>query len=1014
MPTCSTMQYDDPSYMGIDGYPSTADGYLGSADGYPVPLAAAAWDQPGSLSSIPILDEVDSLPADHMTPSHMTPEDPGNFGLSVAVSVTGTQAVRTPTGDQVLTPSSSHVVVRLTNPGSVNVRHSEPPSVHQPNTPHRNHGNTFANNQDNRGNQATPNNQSVPSNQAVLGSQNKRENSSNQGNASKGVPNNGADSLPRKPNPQTQFIKRSGSVEIKRGSSSPRNSYLGGRESGAGDTQCGDSHAGNSCLADPPRSESPPPAKRIGRDMDNSESSSAGSLAETSVKLQHDESPSMESRPLLQGGAQGGLAQRSEPSPCAGSQASVQGGATAQARLVHKPFRIQSNIVPVSCSPGGATSQSNVPVHPTDQSKPHSSSQQAKSAASKPVQEKSQRSTAPPQSLPVVSMVNQKPKTNGCHGNSTGALSANQQAGSLSTNKVSGSQPRLPSVSSPQSPGSPGFLQLVPRSGSVTSQVSQSSVCSETGEKKRPKLSVVPIAIDSDNPSPCMEAANTQPHQGTSQGRQKSGQGHSERVSAHAPSAQSSVDSGVQSPTEESSSYSGSPSGGTPLQDGGTSFSCSSGDVTSCPSSGLCSPVSGSHSSDAIVPSATSPSGESHLESPGDSPQHIGDSLSHPKYKKHYKSPTGLSAINNNYVPSDNQNLVKPHRKEAGVTSKSKSGSKLGHGSRSHEVHEDKSHRNRSGPSSSQAGQNNSQTSAERSTVRKVKQRKRRSKDAGNNSGGGDSQPARISYVPGDVVSKQAGDNISTSSPDRQRKHSKSSRDQSSAQPKFKQYGFIDDPEVLANRDAGNGCHSNKGHKSLSRQSSQTSCHGNSRHGSRSSSKERTSPKHGSSRDKSKSRESSRERGRKSGSRERQTHKGNINNICSPPSQTDRPGTLDNAAFINGDSGNHGSAGSHSNKRSNKHGRRKHERDAQYSASLERRHKRMSTGDRTFPDPGQGQHQGQTTNSHHGNQDNMEDEVFMETSIDLNPPGKVKRGRDSRENRHSVPNMDNRAYQLDR
>ena len=677
---------------------------------------------------------------------------------------------------------------------------------------------------------------------------------------------------------------------------------------------------------------------------------------------------------------------------------------------MHKPFRIQSNTASAPNASGGATSQSsNAPVKTVNQSTPHTSSQEAQPAAPNPVQEKSQRNTAPPQSLPVVSVVAQKPKTNGCHGNKDG--SANQQTGSVTANRNLGSQPRVPSVSSPQSPGSPGFLQLVPRSGSVASQVSQFSVCSETGEKKRPKLSVVPIAIESDNPSPAEEASNTQHQLVTNQGRQKSGQGHAnpeghmERVSAHAPSTQSSVDSGVQSPTEESSSCSGTPSGGTPLQDGGTSFSCSSGDVTSCPSSALCSPVSGSHSSDAIVPSVTSPSGESHVESPAISPQHSGNSLSRPKYKKHCKSPTGLSAINNN-IPSDNQNVVKTQQKDTpGVDSKSRSGSKLGQSSRSHGGHEDKSHRNRSGPSSSHAGHSNSQTGAERSTVRKVKQRKRRSKEASHNVSG-DSQPARISYVP--------GDNTNTSSPDRQRKHSKSSRDQSSTQPKFKQYGFIDDPEVLANRDGANGYHSNSGQKSLSRQSSQTSCHGNSRHGSRSSSKERTSPKHGSSRDKSKSRESSRERGRKSGSRERQTHKGNINNTCSPPPQNDRPGTLDNAAWINGDSGNHGSHSSHSNKKNNKHGRRKHERDAQYSASLERRHKRMSTGDRTFPDPGQGQHQGQITNSHHDNQENIDDDVFMETSIDSNPSVKVKRGRDTRENRHSVPNMDNRAYQLDR
>ena len=136
--------------------------------------------------------------------------------------------------------------------------------------------------------------------------------------------------------------------------------------------------------------------------------------------------------------------------------------------------------------------------------------------------------------------------------------------------------------------------------------------------------------------------------------------------------------------------------------------------------------------------------------------------------------------------------------------------------------------------------------------------------------------------------------------------------------------------------------------------------------------------------------------------------------------QRETQNILDNAAFINIDA---------TGSRNNKHGeRRKHLGDYVTPSNLERRRKRRSTGDRTFPDSqsqGQGHKHSKTApalNGYHDNEDivivDNDDDVFISNhgnkAVDNGEHYPTKH-RATRTNRHSVPNIDNgRAVQLDR
>ena len=569
---------------------------------------------------------------------------------------------------------------------------------------------------------------------------------------------------------------------------------------------------------------------------------------------------------------------------------------------------------------------------------------------------------SPPQTLPIIPVTSTGGATGGSDQNYASGENSQTQPRKLN-GWLSLSKSRA-SVNSPLSPT--GGVQVMPRSGSVASQVSQFSVCSETGEKKRPKFSVVPIAISNDSPYPVspISCNNRDPLvPGTS--------------GSPGPRAQDSVDtsSGV------SSTASDGISSQTP-----SSSSLSSG------SSAVSSPLM---ESDTLMASATSPSASdsaSQLDS-------RGSTLDRTKARRRSgpSSTNGavtngdvidLSAINNNYVASSSNIEESPQMGDR----YSRDSHPAGGGGGGQPVE-----RSCVKPADIRTGA----TGSERPTAKKVKQRKRRSKENGGvgSSSGEAVTPTRISYVGGGTANDSRTSDFSD-------KHSRRPpKGRNSSASKFKQYGFIDDPELLTNRDTTSASSpSHHPDKPVYKQNS----------------KERLSKDHRhSSQGKSKSRESSRERERRkrSGSRDRNVHK--IDNDVNM-TQRETQNTLDNAAFINRDA---------TGSRNNKHGeRRKHQGDHVTSSSLERRRKRRSTGDRTFPDSqnqGQGHKHSQTApalNGYHDNEDivivDNDDDVFISNhsneAVD-NIHHYPTKHRGTRKNRHSVPNLDNcRTMQLDR
>lgn len=207
--------------------------------------------------------------------------------------------------------------------------------------------------------------------------------------------------------------------------------------------------------------------------------------------------------------------------------------------------------------------------------------------------------------------------------------------------------------------------------------------------------------------------------------------------------------------------------------------------------------------------------------------------------------------------------------------------------------------------------------------MRKVKQRRRRKSrenpPEGNSpthdvaGGNYDVAPARISYVSDACVE--------AASSERSRRHSKPQRDESS--PKYKQYGFIDSPEAVCARDQ----------PQLTPDAAQKPQSASSAHGSRGNSAERS--RHG-----SKSRETSRERRESSRDRQRRRSK-------SRERHTGTGNCVDNAAYVNGDvSGSRRPSGGKE---------RSDPGDVTSQNNAERRRKRRSTGDKTFPEQRQGQ-----------------------------------------------------------
>ena len=582
---------------------------------------------------------------------------------------------------------------------------------------------------------------------------NNASNATNDGDSGNNQTNNNESSTEdtpvKKSNPQMQFIKRSSSVEIKRGSNSPRNSYV--------------------AVCD----GSPSPRKQ--QLTENS--------TPTSSCSQNADSPTLERSPLLK-------CEQSTPPGSADVSVTWTRGS--------KPFRI-----PPSGSAGGGATNGSSP-----------DGRESTATCGAPTRR------SPPQTLPIIPVTSTGGAIGGSDQNYTHGESS--QAQPRKQNGMFSLSKSRPSVSSPLSPTGGG--QVMPRSGSVASQVSQFSVCSETGEKKRPKFSVVPIAISNDSPYPvsplsCNSVDPVVP--GTS--------------GPPGPRAQNSVDSSGVSSTASDGVSSQTPS----------SSSLSSG------SSAVSSPLV---ESDTLMASATSPSASdsaSQLDS-------RGSTLDRAKTRRrsgHALTPTltngavtngdvvDLSAVNNNYLLSSSNVEESP---QAGGTS-SRDSHRAGGGGQPVE----RSHSGRScvGPADGRAAA----AGSERPTVKKVKQRKRKSKENGGvgvvSSLGEAVAPARVSYVGGGT----ANDSRTSDSSDKHSRRPPKGRDSSA--PKFKQYGFIDDPELLTNRDVSStSAPSHHPVKSVHRQNSKEKLSKDHRH---------------SSRDKSKSRESSRERLKRSGSSDR-------------------------------------------------------------------------------------------------------------------------------------------------
>ena len=664
---------------------------------------------------------------------------------------------------------------------------------------------------------------------------NNASNATNDGDSGNNQTNNNESSTEdtpvKKSNPQMQFIKRSSSVEIKRGSNSPRNSYV--------------------AVCD----GSPSPRKQ--QLTENS--------TPTSSCSQNADSPTLERSPLLK-------SEQSTPPGSADVSVTWTRGS--------KPFRIP----PSGFAGGGATNCGTSPDRGGNTARCGAPTRRS-----------------PPQTLPIIPVTS-----------TGGAIGFNDQ--NYTHGESSQAQPRKqngvfllsksrPSVISPLSPT--GGVQVMPRSGSVASQVSQFSVCSETGEKKRPKFSVVPIAISNDSPYPVSPLSCNSVDPVVPGASGPSG-----------PRAQSSVDSSS-----------------------GVSYTASDGIGSQTPSSSSLSSGSSAVSSplvesDTLMAIATSPSASdsaSQLDSRGSTLDRTNGAVTN-------RNVVDLSAINNNYLLSTS-NIEEPQQAE---NASSRDSHRAGGRGQSTE----RSHSGRSG-----VGPADGRTAAagsERPTVKKVKQRKRRSKENGGisvvSSSGEAVAPARVSYVGGGT----ANDSRTSDSSDKHSRRPPKGRDSSA--PKFKQYGFIDDPELLTNRDVSStSAPSHHPVKSVHRQNSKEKLSKDHRH---------------SSRDKSKSRESSRERERRkrSGSSDRNVHKLD-NDVIVTHRETQN--TLDNAAFINRDA---------TGSRNNKHGeRRKHLGDHVNSSSLGRRRKRRSTGDRTFPDSqsqGQGHKHSKTAPALNGHHDN--------------------------------------------
>ena len=733
--------------------------------------------------------------------------------------------------------------------------------------------------------------------------------------------------------PASQFIKRSGSVEIKRGSSSPRNSYVSVCDS----------------VNSTPSPRKPDPTA-------STTAAASSSTPTSSCSSGPVDSPTLERSPLLK-------ADQSTPPP---------GSAEVAVTWTRgsKPFRIPTPAdAPSTGTPEGT----------------------ANTAPSAPPAKRS-----PPQTLPIIPVAGSSGTVSAAptgdnqndnrHGDQSKQPNSNNRlhaggASRLSSSSSSNSSSSRPSVSSPLSPGH--GVQVMPRSGSVASQVSQFSVCSETGEKKRPKFSLVPIVIGNDAPYP---ASNVSHSNTRDPGSSADTRGTEKRTHGSPASNLPSTSHGAVGSSQ------------TPL-----SPASSGSSAVSSP------PGEEEEESDTLMASATSPSASDSLDSRGSTLDRAGTRAG----RRGSGTPTtpattsttvtnsnmvDLSAINNNYVVSNHGNCE----------------DRMSPGHRS------------SCPD-------------DRPSVRKAKQRKRSSRgkeNAGSVVNGvtsvcdslpGDAvTPARISYVTEDGLGTQStptGGRVSENPANNKHVSRRSCKGREyPSTPKFKQYGFIDDPELLTNRDATaqNGHHHHQpGNKSLHRQNS----------------KERSqngTDRRQSSRDKSKSRENSRERRKRSGSRDRNVHKMDNDTTTTHAQRERRHGAqtrednLDNAMFINGDA-----AGSRNRQRE----RRKHPGDHHTgSSSLERRRKRRSTGDRTFPDSesqGQGHHKHSQTapalnGYHHDNEDaivivdNNDDDVFIsnhsnEPVVDNIHHYPTKGRCGARTNRHSVPNMDNnRTLHLDR
>ncbi len=438
--------------------------------------------------------------------------------------------------------------------------------------------------------------------------------------------------------------------------------------------------------------------------------------------------------------------------------------------------------------------------------------------------------------------------------------------------------PETPSTgsSTPQSPMSPMFPLLMARSGSITSQQSQFSVCSETGERKRPKMDL-PVTISNDAhyplyPLSCKYGAPVLPSAAIAQSR---------------PS--------VSMATSQSSNLSSAT--------GGTSSPTGTAPVSS-----------GSSSSRSTLDRESQPPRISYID------QNFND----------VDETTPKTAIETEEKDVDKQK--KSSKIKCSDSGVSRSG-------------------NRDIPASEDAGHN---------TVRKLKQKKRRSRG---------SMPS----PPDGVIVNGEGGQDRNESPERYKRGTKS-RD--SPGTTFKQYGFIDDPDVLASREScPDGGVSPK--ISSRRDSSKDRKRDNTKDRKRDRSKEKRDRskerRRDNSKERSKSRESSGERVRRDGSRERKRERSSSRDRNKRGNSRDR-GKRD--SFKDRDKtardtpdGNHRNNDVWFKKRSNhdqdvtdenlRNGdvittkeSRPLERDiVQGSASLERKRKHRSTGDRYIPDP---------------------------------------------------------------